>query len=95
MEEHEQAIVNLRSDLEVVQAEKKNLLAQNIELSQSLSSAKEAIKQFQQKAPEKESPQPPVEPQQQVKRGDTGVPSESGSSAFSLVDYEVPGVFWN
>ena len=38
--------MNLRNDLELTKAEKKNILAENIELSQSLSNSKETVKQL-------------------------------------------------
>ena len=36
----------MRNDLELTKAEKKNLLGENIELSQSLSNAKESVRQL-------------------------------------------------
>ena len=45
MEEHEQAIHNLKSDLEISQKEAKNLLEQNAELQHALIIARDQLKQ--------------------------------------------------
>ena len=80
LEEHEQAILNLRTDLEVTQAEKKNLLGQNIELSQSLATAKENIKQLNSTVTQLQVAAPQAD---KVESGDEI--SRSSGSTFSIV----------
>ena len=84
LEEHEQAILNLRHDLDVTKAEKKNLLGENIELSHSLSNAKDAIRQLTGQLAAVAPPPSPTPPTEQV----DDAHSRSSGSTFSIVDYE-------
>ena len=70
----------MRTDLEVTQAEKKNLLGQNIELSQSLASAKENIKQLNSTVTQLQAAAPQAD---KVESGDEN--SRSSGSTFSIV----------
>ena len=85
LEEHEQAILNLRHDLDVTKAEKKNLLGENIELSHSLSNAKDTIRQLTGQLASVAPPQPQEE---QVDDVNSRSSSGSSSTSFSIVDYE-------